>query len=859
MKKEILVRETAGVERAGEYLRVALPLGRGELQPGTPLAASLATDPPRPCQQRVLKQWPDGSVKWLLLDFAVDAAAGADLRCVVAPAPMGLQPAAGVEVVPGTDSWQVHTGAGTFVVDATTFRPFLRVTRGDGNLLDSVRSLCRFSTDGVVRRVPQLERVELEEPGPLHAVLRLSGSFSGGDPGQEVQFASRLHFFAASLAVRVEFTLHNPRPARHPGGLWDLGDPGSLLFRELAIDFGLTDTALPRLYPEPGSPALEADAGQQLLIYQESSGGANWRSPNHRNRKGEVPLTRQGFLVCSGEREIAGGLRAAPTLWCGAGAATGEGVSVAVPNFWQEFPKALRGGADLLSVEIFPGCFPDLHELQGGEQKTHAFVVDFAAAPGALAWVHSPLEACAASRHYRESGVLNDLPGERDLVDRFVTAQGLLAKREALDEYGWRNFGDLYADHEAVFHQGETTFVSHYNNQYDFVAGAYRKAFATGDSHWRELAADLARHVRDIDLYHTDGDREEYNRGLFWHTDHYLDAGLSTHRTCSREQLVGRQAEQCGGGPGAEHCYATGLMLHYFQTGDPDFKQAVIDLARWELVALEGPSALLAALRRSLGYLLLWRGSRGERRLFPRYPLTRGTGNAVTACLDAFEVGGGREFLERAAELIRGALHPGDDIEARKLLDAEVAWSYTVLLVAVVKFLEKKRELGEWDDDCRQAQAAFLAYARWMARHEYPFLDKPQSLEYPNETWAAQDLRKAVVFYWAARYADSAWRPDFLEQGRRFLLSSSEELPRWQTAGLARPVVLMLQNAWVQDRLELGEAGYPEQERAVVWSGGSPTPYLSLGVVLRRSCRLLANAFRHVSWRKEIAYLQSRL
>ena len=27
-------------------------------------------------------------------------------------------------------------------------------------------------------------------------------------------------------------------------------------------------------------------------------------------------------------------------------------------------------------------------------------------------------------------------------------------KREVIDEYGWRHFGDIYGDHEAVFHKG---------------------------------------------------------------------------------------------------------------------------------------------------------------------------------------------------------------------------------------------------------------------------------------------------------------------------------------------------------------------------------------------------------------------
>src|SRR4030095_7664754 len=56
-----------------------------------------------------------------------------------------------------------------------------------------------------------------------------------------------------------------------------------------------------------------------------------------------------------------------------------------------------------------------------------------------------------------------------------------LRKRETIDEYGWRNFGDLYADHEAVGHRGATPLISHYNNQYDFIHGALVHYLRSGD------------------------------------------------------------------------------------------------------------------------------------------------------------------------------------------------------------------------------------------------------------------------------------------------------------------------------------------------------------------------------------------
>jgi hypothetical protein len=301
-------------------------------------------------------------------------------------------------------------------------------------------------------------------------------------------------------------------------------------------------------------------------------------------------------------------------------------------------------------------------------------------------------------------------------------------------------------------------------------------------------------------------------------------------------------------------------MLHYFQTGNPDFKSAVIDLAEWVLKALNGSQTFLAALKRSLDYMRLWRENRGRQRLFPRYPLTRGTGNAITACLDAFEVSVDRRYIDQADLLIRETLHQDDDINARDLLNAEVAWSYTVLLAAVAKFLDKKAELAEFDAGFSHARASLLAYAEWMLQHEYPYLDKPEILEYPNETWAAQDLRKSVVLYSAARYAPPEQRSAFLQKAALFFEYARTELLRHESSKLTRPLVLMLQNGWVGSRLSDEAADFPYQQQETDTScSRTPTTYLTLGTVLSRCLSDLISALRQTNLQHELAWLKARV
>jgi hypothetical protein len=113
-------------------------------------------------------------------------------------------------------------------------------------------------------------------------------------------------------------------------------------------------------------------------------------------------------------------------------------------------------------------------------------------------------------------------------------------------------------------------------------------------------------------------------------------------------------------------------------------------------------------------------------------------------------------------------------------------------LQALGKYLERKIELGEQDAMYGYGRDVLLHFARWMAEHERPYLDRPELLEFPTETWAAQDIRKSEVFDLAARHANDTDRPRFVERAEFFYRYSVDTLTTMPTRTLARPVVLML-------------------------------------------------------------------
>ncbi|HEV3024552.1 MAG TPA: hypothetical protein VGX76_18885 [Pirellulales bacterium] len=217
-------------------LTVGVPWPKGALAKATGLKLTDESGADLPVQAEALSHWSDGSVKWLLVDTLlscpdqsqrtlrlsiVDEAAGHEAR--EAFAPMRVEQAA--------DEFVVHTGVATYRVDRR--RLALEATRTllagcvAGPVLD-----CVFRDASGRRRSPFVRRSLVETAGPVRTTLVLEGTIRRA---RGLRFRCRLCFFAGTDLVRLRFTLHNPNRAEHRGGLWDLGDAGSVLFRGLSL------------------------------------------------------------------------------------------------------------------------------------------------------------------------------------------------------------------------------------------------------------------------------------------------------------------------------------------------------------------------------------------------------------------------------------------------------------------------------------------------------------------------------------------------------------------------------------------------------------------------------------------------
>jgi len=781
-----LTRSGSGTRRGHEPVTFGLPFPKGRVHdPG--LVALRAEDGTLlPLQTEVLDKWSDGSIRWALLDFQHSYASSRDLyRVSVGVAVPGSPAGPPLTVTMSAGAALVDTGSARFRLlhdgRLSSSGPNGEDTRGDGRF----RLIDQKGRAHAIK-APQ---ISCEMDGPLRSVLVATGSTDVGG-GSPLEITVRYHFYAGLPVVRIVVTLGNSARAVHKGGFWELGDPGSQYVR----DFSYSVVAPPivgaraLLYSaEPETPFRSCDGA--IALYQDSSGGENWNSPNHRNRSVTAPVRFKGYRLTAGAEELTG-LRATPAITLRTAATT---IALTHPRFWQRFPKTLSALEDTVRLGLLPQEFADVHELQGGEQITEEFVVAFGddgVSETVLEWVRDPLRITAEPDWYCAAEAVPHLTAagrdpnrsHESLINAAIEgSDAFTRKREQVDEYGWRNFGDLYADHEAVFHQGREIFVSHYNNQYDAIAGMAIQYFRSGDMRWLELLDDLARHVIDIDIYHTTEDKSAYNGGMFWHTAHHVNADISTHRTYPRSGGL-------SGGPAAEHNYNTGLMLYYFMTGDARAREAAVSLARWVIDMDDGEKTPFKWLSRSRTGVASATGS------YSYHGPGRAPANSIVALLNGFRLTGDSVYLMKAEELIRRCSHPADDIEALNLLDVERRWFYTVYLQALARYLELKEERNAIDETYAYARAVLLHYAAWMVEHEYPYLEQPEKLEFPNETWAAQEIRKSEVFDYASRYAEGHERSRLLERSRYFFdyaVSTLQNMPR---RTFTRPVVLMLTN-----------------------------------------------------------------
>jgi hypothetical protein len=275
---EIIIEERSGIPRNNEPVTFGVPFPKALLRDVKSFRLSATDQKLLPIQAKPLALWPDGSLKWVLLDFQTSVKENEKNYFLLQwdrtdfPHPPIDNP---IKIKQKGHCLEINTGAACFVLNTIEFKPFDRVVVNGTELLKSRGGETLLTLEDGLHLKPIITYYTIETTGPIRATIKFEGEFSTLENTKFANFFARISFFNNSAISKIEITLWNPKAANHPGGLWDLGDPGSIFFQDFSIKLfsNLGSNPAVSLKAERKLPPLFSE-GQEVLIYQERIGEA---------------------------------------------------------------------------------------------------------------------------------------------------------------------------------------------------------------------------------------------------------------------------------------------------------------------------------------------------------------------------------------------------------------------------------------------------------------------------------------------------------------------------------------------------------------------------------------------------------
>ncbi len=489
----LVITEPVGVARHQAPVTSGVPFARGELRSadGVSLARAEAPDRQIPLQTEILSRWPDGSVKWLLLDFQVTLEPNQTSRFHLNYGPGVTRQTVPnpIVITDGYGGMTIDSRRLRLHLDRKNFRPLHAVwlDRNSDGRYDDTERITDANSPGLVLITPSGRRflahtsgmhIAREQQGPLRACLRLHGTHRDAD-GSFFRYVVRLHIFRGLSDVRFDYTFVNDHAATTMSSVdaltcgWKLAGNG------------------------PFTHHLEGPRKNFTRLFQ---------------------LDDRQFHIDAepGGRHASG--------WAAAWGPQG-GLAVGVRHFWQNWPKALSVGDGQLDVGLLPQ-FPKgtydgrpireeaklyyylrngVYSFKLGVAKTHELWARFLSKPPCterldahFRGLSQRLLAEPTPERIAATGVLGDMPparpGPTSGYDKWFS--GFLDKhlrgQNEVREYGLLNYGDWYS----------IQWDSWGNLEYDTARCFFQQYLRTGDRRFFDQAEIAARHLVDVDVAH---------------------------------------------------------------------------------------------------------------------------------------------------------------------------------------------------------------------------------------------------------------------------------------------------------------------------------------------------------------------
>lgn len=662
----LTITERAGVARTDEPVQSGIPLPRAAqiTSPDGLAILDAATGRVVDADFVVTARWggpitdTTRPIKWLLATFKTSVPANGTANFVLT----NYRPPAPTQAITldssSPDVWIVDTGAARFEISTLGFNLFHRVTLAGKDLVTpSPANGPYYTLDGATYGATAAGggRVSLVRFGNRDQTLtlKMKGAHRtvGDSTDADLDFNTFLTFYAGSSAVRVQHTVQNNRPwvaLENNADFRPIGSPNSVSADEIGLRLRLNLGSNPswRLSTTANGEPIVGTLDETVSIYQDSAGGERWAMWRNARGTGSGPVADpiygpaayvsfRGFEAKQSSTRIATGERMTGYLDV---SGSNGGVTVAVRDFWQNFPKALRATASgEVQVALFPDEFRARHTLRVGEQKTHDLLfyfhtlvaTDVASIGGGFtkpllalappAWYAEitrviPTVSTTGPDSYRFATIPKNLNGcyQQDITpqeyDAFMARHlsgpgaattcnpnaydyafnGLDEAIPAAQMYSWMDYGDIPIDFEAPDDcSGDMRAVTgQYGWKYDGDYGLWLNFLRSGDYRFLDYALAATEHTADIDmLHHGRQSRRGFSSfldgGMFGHSQHNNSGARNPHRN-------GDPNHPCYGGsawngtPTFDMLFGAGaLSLGAWVTGEPHLAEALSDIAEW--------------------------------------------------------------------------------------------------------------------------------------------------------------------------------------------------------------------------------------------------------------------------------------
>lgn len=187
-----------------------VPISEGAAKKVSDVALLDAKGNPAPVAVQPMATWPDGSIRWALLDFSADFAPNEKSswqlalgEAIATPAP--AQPVLAESTAEGI---QVSNGRLTATFRRDRFRLFDTLKADGVEIINSTHrcDIVAVAPAGKIHRASgdPSPRLSLEDVTPLRAVVRWDGGLFAADGTRMTEFRVKIHFYAGNPYVKIE-------------------------------------------------------------------------------------------------------------------------------------------------------------------------------------------------------------------------------------------------------------------------------------------------------------------------------------------------------------------------------------------------------------------------------------------------------------------------------------------------------------------------------------------------------------------------------------------------------------------------------------------------------------------------------